>query len=590
MTCKASHITVLKFGGSVLRSERDLPGAVHEIYRWVRKGRRVVAVVSAFQGRTDALLAEASSIDECSSWGATAVLAATGELTAAAKLGLSLDAVGLRARVMLPDAIGLRARGNPLEAHLIELNCKAVLGALEDTQVVVVPGFIAVNETGALVLLGRGGSDQSALFIAQKLGAGQCRLLKDVPGVLERDPDEPGPTPRCYEQVSWTTADKTGGRIVQRWSNAFAVQNRLSYEIAPLHSADATIVGSGPDRLRPSDETKSRPWRVALLGAGTVGLGVYERLMQLPEHFEVVTVACRDFVRAVRNGIDPALLTKDPIRAATTSCDIVVELLGGLDPATPAVEAALRLGDRHVVTANKSLVAQHGPRLRQLAWSNRRRLLFNAAVGGSTPALELIELLRQSGPIRAIEGVLNGTANFILDRLWRHDRLRGFGFETELAEAQRRGLTEADPSRDLDGEDALDKLTILTWAAFDAPLDRSSVVRDKLNKLSAEQWFIKLEPAWSLRQVARVEKKGQAIVASVRLSPVPPNHPLHNLHEEDNCVVVETDSGTHQTSGKGAGRRPTAEAVLADLLEITRTRGPVPATRTAEDHPHTLST
>lgn len=570
---------VLKFGGSVLRSERDLAQVVHEVYRHTRRGRRVVAVVSAFEGRTDALVAQAAGFGDRPDVPAVATLVSTGELASASTLALALSRAGIGATVLTPAALGLRTTGDPVDADPCELDLPALHRALQRRWVVVVPGFTGVDDAGNTTLLGRGGSDLTALFIAHRLGGAPCRLVKDVPGLFDRDPALPGPPARCFQSLRWEQALSVGGGVVQPKSILFARDHGLAFEVGALHRAEATVIGPGPNIFRSAHRRIELPWRVAILGAGTVGLGVYTLLRDMPARFQVVAVACRDTARATRRGVEPTLLTRDPVDAATRPCDIVVEALGGEHPALDAAEAALALGDRHVVTANKTLVALHGPRLRARAEALGVRLSHSAAVGGSAPVLECVEALRADGPIRSVRGVLNGTTNFVLSEL-----ANGRPFSAAVRAAQEAGFAEADPSRDLDGRDAAEKLAVISQLAFGATLDPGTVDREPLTAESAGLVDSAQVDRAVVRQVASLRLCGDRPVGAVRLEAVPLDDPLASAVAQDNRVLVETDSGTHDVLGFGAGRWPTAESVVADLLDISRecfppTVGPRPGRR-----------
>ncbi len=204
-----------------------------------------------------------------------------------------------------------------------------------------------------------------------------------------------------------------------------------------------------------------RPLRVALLGHGTVGTGLYRRLVELPDHFAVTGIAVRDLPKAEKAGA-PARLLGDCRRALAADCDVVVELIGGTHPASELIEESLRAG-RHVVTANKAVIASRGPLLENLAAEAGVRLLYSASVGGAMPALETVR--RHAGNIVSFTGVLNATCNFILDEMTG----RGLTLPQAVALAQREGFAEADPKLDLDGTDAAQKLAILARAAFGRP-------------------------------------------------------------------------------------------------------------------------
>jgi homoserine dehydrogenase len=229
-------VIVLKFGGSVLRSATAYAVVATEIARWRADGLQVVAVVSAQAGRTDALLAECHA-GEPSPF-AVAARAALGELESASLLGLELDRRRIDAAVLDPAALGLRAVGPPLDADPVDVETGRMRAVLQRHGTAVVPGFVAVDGARRTVLLGRGGSDLTALFLAQRLCA-RCRLLKDVPGLLAPDARTSAPLPAAdYEAVL-----ALGGRLVQPKAIAFARAHAVRFELAALGAAAATVVG-----------------------------------------------------------------------------------------------------------------------------------------------------------------------------------------------------------------------------------------------------------------------------------------------------------------------------------------------------------
>ena len=209
----SNNIIVLKFGSSVLRQESDLTTAVHEIYRSLREGYRVVAVVSAIGDTTDALVRQGSAWVDEPSPAAWASLLATGEATSCALLALALDRAGTPCILLDAHLADLRTSGPLTDASPESLDTQAILAALDDTPVVVLPGFTGRDEAGRTTLLGRGGSDLTALFVAHQLGA-RCLLLKDVDGIYDRDPER-HPGALRYAQVTWEEALEVGGSIVQ---------------------------------------------------------------------------------------------------------------------------------------------------------------------------------------------------------------------------------------------------------------------------------------------------------------------------------------------------------------------------------------
>lgn len=547
-------LIVLKFGGSVLRSPATLPRAVHEIHRWRRDGVRVVAVVSALAGRTDALLDDCSTASETLSPHATAARVALGELESSALLGLQLDASGVPATVVAPAAIGLVATGDALDADLQEVDVERLGRLLEEHGVVVVPGFVAVDRSGRTVLLGRGGSDLSALFLAHALRA-RCRLVKDVDGLYEHDPSRPGPRPRRFAQATWDDALATDGSIVQHKAIAFAKRAGLDFELGRIGGEAPTIVG-GVERMFSARSDEPRHTTVALLGRGTVGRGVLDALAAHPDCFELLGVASRS------SGPDARTL-------ASSGADVVVECIGGIDEARACILAALSCGS-HVVTANKAVLAAHGAELAAAARAAGRELLASASVGGSAPVLERLRRgVREGRVLHRLTGVLNGTTNFVLEAL-----AAGTELDLALEAARRRGLAERDAARDLEGHDAADKLAVVAAHAGFGELARGDITtsssRDGLAPRPARPGMRDGETP-RRRQVARLERRNGIAHAAVAIEALAADHPLHQVPAEWNAVVLEwEDGGVEIVRGRGAGGRPTAVAVLGDLFEIQR--------------------
>ena len=242
----AHPLVVLKFGSSVLGTERDYAAAVAGIQRHLQRGERVLAVVSALKGATDRLLADAHFFGPEPEPAATASLLATGESASAARLALALDAAGVEAALLDPGAIGLTTQGPLLDADPVAVNADAVRRSLEHSGAAVVAGFYGRDTAGGYALFGRGGSDLTALFLAHRLGARTCRLVKDVEGVYEHDPGSGGGAPRRYETLSWDDALKLGSRVVQPKTLHFARRERIEFEVGRVGSLVCTRVGAGP--------------------------------------------------------------------------------------------------------------------------------------------------------------------------------------------------------------------------------------------------------------------------------------------------------------------------------------------------------
>lgn len=567
MTTTPSTI-VLKFGGSVLRADGDIAAVVHEIYRWVRSGHKVVAVVSAIEGQTDALLDRAAQYGPGASEHATALLLATGELQSAALLGLALGRAGIDASVLPPSAINLRTLGETLDAEPVSLDITRLRNALDRAPVAVVPGFVGIGNGGQWTLLGRGGTDLTALFLAQQLGA-TCRLIKDVDGLYQWDPAKPGPRPLRYARIGIGDALALGGQIVQNKALRFVREHAQQFEVSTFNAPHTTLV-TADAHSQLAEPTQPAPIRrVAVLGFGTVGQGVVSHLKHQPDRFAISAIAVRDTEKARRAGAEESLLTTD-LAAAIEHADVVIETLGGLEPARTIVAKALTRGT-HVITANKALIARHGSKLHALAKRSGATLTYSAAVGGAAPVLEVAGTLKPSANLRRVEGIINGTTNFILDRV-----LAGGNFDDALTAAQHAGFAEADPSRDLDGWDAADKLALIAHASFGLNLDPDDIDRQPLTAPAIALALERASPGQRPRYIAWLERDGKKIKAGVGLALVSLDHPLANVRAEHNRVVFTlSDNAEHVATGRGAGRWPTAQAVLADLLDLHRGTRPV---------------
>src|SRR5437016_4676541 len=561
MMKQKAKVTVLKFGSSVLRSEADLPSAVHEIYRHWREGAQVIAVVSAFGDTTDQLMRRAESVCAEPDKSVLASLLATGEATASALLTLALNKVGISARLVDEVQAKLRTVSGTSDAIPVSVDAARLLGESQRA-VVVFPGFIRRDETGNRTLLGRGGSDLTALLLAHQMKA-KCVLIKDVDGLYTCDPATTVRASR-FEQVSYETALRLGGGVVQSKAVRFAAANKLRFSLTSIGSQNQTEVGPFTDRFDGSG-VSSGPLRVALLGCGTVGGGVYERLAGLANLFTVTGVGTLTGIRTRALGVPDHLATDDLEDLIGRDCDVVVELIGTTKYASTLATRALTLG-RHFVTANKALMAAEGERLSFMARARGVELRYSAAVGGVLPALEAIEQARRFGSIRSVSGVVNGTTNYVLDRL-----AEGQSIESAVDAAQRAGYAEANPKFDLNGTDATQKLILLARHAFDESLAFNAIERIGIEEIDSEFVRQSLDRGRVIRLVAECAHDNGRIKARVKPVDLPMSHPLAQVRDADNRLLIEQESGEQLvTSGRGAGRWPTTEAVMADLFDIRR--------------------
>jgi homoserine dehydrogenase len=330
--------------------------------------------------------------------------------------------------------------------------------------------------------------------------------------------------------------------------------------------------GSARESARPG-----RPLRVAVLGAGTVGREVIAALRDGwgGTGFELAGVAARDLGKAEAAGIPGALLTDAPAHLVS-EVDVLVELMGGVEPARTLMAAALGAG-MPVVTANKYVVARYGAPLEGAARRTGAPFRFEAAVMGGTPVLRFLAEDLAGTRVLALRGIVNGTTNYILSEM----AVNGSSYESALAGAQAAGYAEADPAGDVEGGDAADKLVILARLAFGGWLDRASVptgtpgrlgitgvTADDLARAAARDEAIRL-----LASASRRDPDGQ-IVAAVGPVSVPAASPLGATGGVRNRLEIETDRlGWIGIEGPGAGGSATAAAVLADLAAIATGRG-----------------
>ncbi len=552
------RLCVLKFGSSVLETEGDYAAVANEVYRHVREGEKVVAVVSALAGETDALLNQGMRVGGEQPL-LLARVARTGELHSAALLALALGQIGVRACTLDPHEMGLVAEGDPLDSTLTGLDAEAVLAKLELHDALVVPGFTAGHATHGIVTLGRGGTDLSAVFFAARLDAHRVRLIKDVDGVYDQDPAK-NPLAERYAQLSYEEAAKASAGLIQPKAIQVAQQRDVLIEVAAMGSAEETTIANLP--LVKSLPLQRAKLRVALLGCGTVGAGVMTYLLKRPDLF----VLNRVLVRSPDRRDQPVLYTDSLAEAMTGEVDIVVETMGGAHEYADALCDALR-GGTHVVTANKAVVAAHYDALHACAAAGNAKLLYSGAVGGGAPVLEAVGRLAKQPGIVALDGVVNGTVNFLLARL-----ANGWSFDQALAKAQELGFAEADPTSDVDGHDAAYKLSLLVRDAMGVALPSDEIPKDSLRSVTAEAILAALAKGQVLKQVSRARLLPDGKVeASVRIESLPGSHPLARVTNTENSVLITAADGTvHEVHGHGAGRWPTAASVFADIMDLQR--------------------
>jgi homoserine dehydrogenase len=315
--------------------------------------------------------------------------------------------------------------------------------------------------------------------------------------------------------------------------------------------------------------------KVGLLGLGVVGGGTWKVLARnageisrrAGRNIEVTRVAVRDIPKArallgdaVELGTDSFAVVRDP------SIDIVVELIGGDTLARELVLEAIAHG-KHVVTANKALLAKHGTEIFAAASAKGVMVAFEAAVAGGIPIIKAIREGLTANRIEWVAGIINGTTNFILSEM----RSRGLPFATVLAEAQKLGYAEADPTFDIEGVDAAHKLTLLASLAFGIPVQFDKAHIEGISKLASEDIKLAERLGYRIKLLGITKRRSNGIELRVHPALVPSASLLANVEGAMNAVLVRGDAvGQTLYYGKGAGEEPTASAVVADLVDVTR--------------------
>ena len=318
-----------------------------------------------------------------------------------------------------------------------------------------------------------------------------------------------------------------------------------------------------------------KPIQVGLMGLGTVGTGVFDVLSRNQEEIErragrgidVVMVSRRDVAKAQAAVGGAAQVVADPREIVRNpDIDIVVELIGGYDLARELVLEAIAAG-KHVVTANKALLAVHGTEIFAAASAKGVMVAFEAAVAGGIPIIKALREGLTANRIQWIAGIINGTTNFILSEM----RDKGLDFGVVLKEAQRLGYAEADPTFDIEGVDAAHKATIMSAIAFGIPVQFDRAYVEGITKLGAADIKYAEQLGYRIKLLGIAKRRPEGIELRVHPSLVPSKRLIANVEGAMNAVMVQGDAvGTTLYYGKGAGSEPTASAVIADLVDIAR--------------------
>ena len=319
-----------------------------------------------------------------------------------------------------------------------------------------------------------------------------------------------------------------------------------------------------------------KPLQVGLLGIGTVGLGTWTVLRRNEEEItrragrpiRITWIAdpAQNRAREATRGASVNLTVDAETVLAHPDIDIVIELIGGLEPARSFILQAIANG-KHVVTANKALLARHGNEIFAAAHAKGVMVAFEGAVAGGIPIIKALREGLTANRIEWIAGIINGTSNFILSEM----REKGASFDTVLKEAQARGYAEADPTFDIEGIDAAHKLTIMSAIAFGVPMQFAKAYTEGISKLTREDMRYAEELGYRIKLLGITRRTASGIELRVHPTLIPGRRLIANVEGVMNAVLVKGDAvGPTMYYGAGAGAEPTASAVIADLVDVTR--------------------
>jgi homoserine dehydrogenase len=311
--------------------------------------------------------------------------------------------------------------------------------------------------------------------------------------------------------------------------------------------------------------------KIGLLGLGTVGTGVVKTIKthqdqiekRTGKRIEIRRILVRDLKKKRGVSVDQSLLTTSPEDLLSDSeISVIVEVMGGIEPAYSIIRHALRTG-RHVITANKELLAKHGAELLELAEKNGVQLWFEASVGGGIPIIRILQSYLHVNRVQSIAGILNGTCNFILSEMARTGR----PYADVLKEAQALGYAEADPMNDVLGFDTMYKLAILSNLAFDIHVPPTAIETEGIQQIEPIDIELAHEWGYVIKLIGTAAYTDGLFSASVGPRLLPVSHPLAQVNDVLNAVTISSDVvGELTFVGKGAGEMPTASAVMEDLI------------------------
>lgn len=303
---------------------------------------------------------------------------------------------------------------------------------------------------------------------------------------------------------------------------------------------------------------------VGVLGLGTVGTGVI-RLLEKDPRFRVKWVAVRDLSRKREADISSIRLTAEPFDLVNDpEVEILIEVAGGVTPAYELIKAAVTQG-KHIVTANKEVIAKHGSEIFELAHKHNVTVLFEAAVGGGIPLISTLQRGLQANEISSVAGILNGTTNYILTAM----QTRGQSFKEALSDAQSLGFAEADPTNDVEAFDVAYKITILASLAFGKFVDTDEVYRQGITQITDLDISMARDFGYRIKLIGMARRGAGCLDVRAHPMLVPIHHPLASVEGANNAIFISGHAvGEVMLLGPGAGQMPTASAVVGDLINL----------------------
>ncbi|TCO79481.1 homoserine dehydrogenase [Marinisporobacter balticus] len=318
--------------------------------------------------------------------------------------------------------------------------------------------------------------------------------------------------------------------------------------------------------------------KIGILGFGNIGTGVWNIIEEnsnkinnyLSNTLEVQKILVRDIYKNRNISVPQKMLTTDPMEIIDDpEIDIIVEVLGGIHPAFEYIKQSFEKG-KHVVTANKAVIATHGEILRQLAQEHNVALRYEASVGGGIPIINTLTQSLSANKIEELVGIINGTTNYILTQMSDF----GMDFDEALKLAQEKGYAEADPTSDIQGEDVAFKLSILITTAFGIRISPQDIPREGITKISKKDIDYASQLGYKIKLFATAKRIDNNFEFHVHPTLVPIHHPLASVNNEFNALFIRGNAvGELMLYGKGAGSMPTGSAVMGDILEISKIIG-----------------